>query len=102
MEFQWSPGPSTIKHPTEDYTTADYPKNILSATKKQRTNQLPFATKFDESSPNFGRIPQKKFYSSDIVNLADDPPDLADDLKKKFYSTGPRARCYIYLCFPVQ
>ena len=77
--FLHNTGPSTIKHSTADYPTADTLKNILSATKKQRTNQLPFVAKFGESSANFGGIPEKKFYSSDIINLADDPPDLVDD-----------------------
>ena len=70
----------------------------LSATKKQRVNQLPFAAKFGGSSAKFGGIPEKNLYSSNIKNLvdcppnlADVPPNLADHPKNKFYSTGPRS-----------
>ena len=82
MFITLTPGPSTIKHPTADYPTADYPKNILSATKKQRANQLPFAAKFGGSSARFGGH----------------PPNLADDPKKKFYSTGPWCQCNEHSC----
>ena len=74
------PGPSTIKHPTADYPTADYP---MADTRRQTTQHF-----FRNILP-----PQK----SSGQFLADRLPNLADDPKKKFYSTGPRELKYILL-----